>query len=656
MSTHHQDSHPPPGYEYTEIAGKNGHFRVTVCPDEPNDGSESRYVYYRVYAMDGALRSQKPYGYNPYLGRIKATSVPPPHTSASLKRVLVQVEALPDPTGRLTGLFQTKDARTVLAPNGRVDILTRTGGIGETAQTAVALVFFSATKETLNTPSTNEAVDAEDDDLPYLYYRLYNPGGEEKSVRSFNKREPALGRIKRDSIAPPRNALSVKRRIATVEGKTIYGFADLFPDLKAKKAYSSNAVVADTAGANEDDPISLVQPERHPELDNTPVLVVEAPKRSDYTRQERPTNGARFPLMSTHRIDSQSPPPSYQDISTPGKNGNFRVSLDEPNDLRQSRNSELRYVYYRVYAVDGALPCQNPCGHSPYLGRIEAKSVPPPHTSASLKRMLVQVEALPDPTGELTGLFRTKDARTVLATNEYLEILTGDIGETAQKAVALVFLTAPKKPLNTPSTDEAVRANDDDDVPYLYYRLYHPGGEEKSVRSFDAAEYSLGRVKRSTISPPRNVLSVKRRITKVEAKTIYGLADLFTDLKAKKAYSYDAVVADTAGASKDDPISLVQPECRPELYNIPVQVLEVPKRSGSTRQERPTNDFQWLSPSPGDILHTDGIGRSKYVGSRMPHAFTAVDKDGKKGYISVHPDHSKLLDEEPIISSGCSIQ
>ncbi|KAJ7469353.1 hypothetical protein B0H11DRAFT_1682519, partial [Mycena galericulata] len=169
-------------------------------------------------------------------------------------------------------------------------------------------------------------------------------------------------------------------------------------------------------------------------------------------------------------------------------------------------------VYYRVYAVDGALPCQNPCGDSLYIGRIKATSVPPPHTSASLKRALVQVEGLPDPTGDLTSLFQTKDARTAMGKNDRVDLLTGDIGATAQKALALVFLTTPKEPLNTPSTDEEGGVG----MPDLYYRLYNPGGEEASARSFDTAVPALGRIKRDSIAPPRNVLSVKRRIAKVE--------------------------------------------------------------------------------------------------------------------------------------------
>ncbi|KAJ7454635.1 hypothetical protein B0H11DRAFT_1875280 [Mycena galericulata] len=333
--------------------------------------------------------------------------------------------------------------------------------------------------------------------------------------------------------------------------------------------------------------------------------------------------------MSTHPMDSHLPP-GYEDASTRyGKNGYSRVSPEEPNDLGR-RASEPRYVYYHVYAVDGALPCQKPYGDNPYLGRIKATSVPPPHTSASLKRALVQVEGLPDPTGALTGLFQTKDARTAMGKDGRVDILTGDIGATAQTALALVFLTAPKEPLNAPSTDEEDGVGN---MPYLYYRLYNPGGEEASVRPFDTAEPALGRIKRDLISPPRNVLSVKRRIAKVEGKPIYGFADFFTDMQADNGHPSDALVADAAGASKYDPIFLVQPERRPGLLNRPVMILELP--SEPTRRysySGYSSASVWLSPSKGEILFTDGVRHLPADG--IIHVYHAVDGKGKRGYIS----------------------
>jgi len=53
-------------------------------------------------------------------------------------------------------------------------------------------------------------------------------------------------------------------------------------------------------------------------------------------------------------------------------------------------------VYYRVYTDDdGALPTQTPADRTdPYLGRIRATSITPPHTVSSLKRRLLDAEHL----------------------------------------------------------------------------------------------------------------------------------------------------------------------------------------------------------------------------------------------------------------------
>jgi hypothetical protein len=113
--------------------------------------------------------------------------------------------------------------------------------------------------------------------LGLVYYRLYNRAGEEHSVCAFDRREPALGRINRDSIPPPRNALCVKRRIARVEGKPIYKLANLFTDTKTDNPHSPTAVVDDTHGSSKEKPILMVLPERRPGLYNQPVLVVALP-------------------------------------------------------------------------------------------------------------------------------------------------------------------------------------------------------------------------------------------------------------------------------------------------------------------------------------------------------------------------------------------
>ncbi|KAJ7726313.1 hypothetical protein DFH07DRAFT_782753 [Mycena maculata] len=347
--------------------------------------------------------------------------------------------------------------------------------------------------------------------------------------------------------------------------------------------------------------------------------------------------------MSTHHTDWNAPP-HYEAVDDSGSHRESDTLLDSRKPLA----SGPRYVYYRVYALDGILRCKNDKGN-PFIGRIKATSVPLPHTVASLKRALVQAEGLPDPNGDLTGLFQTRDARTAMVMNARVDILTGDLGATAHTSVALVFLTSSKGPVCAASDDEG---DDDtgDELPLLYYRLYNRGGEERSVRSFDASEPALGRVKRESIAPPRNVLSVRRRIANVEGKPIYELADLFTDMTADNALHSDTLMDDTCGSSKENPVLIVQPEHRPGVYNRPVLIVALPSDFAVYSSHRFT---QWLSPSPGDIVHSDGVAvdRDAYSGYSR---YAALDKSGKTGY----PAHSKLLDEvsEQSSSSGCNIQ
>ncbi|KAJ7277857.1 hypothetical protein C8J57DRAFT_1465716 [Mycena rebaudengoi] len=275
MSTPRTDRSSPPRYE----AGDDSRSYTNKSDTLPSSAFEPRYVYYRVYSWDGMVHCKKKYGPSSCIGRIKATSVPPPYTVASLKRALVQAEGLPDPGGALTNLFQTRDARTAMVESAQVDIFT--GDLGATAHTAVAVVFLTTPKERLPVASDDGADDEVGDGLPPLYYRLYNRGGEERSMRHFDASEPALGRLKRESIAPPRNALSVKRRIARVEGKPIYQLADLFADTTANNPSPSGALVENISGSTMTNPILIVQPERRAGLYNRPVLVVALRTQGD---------------------------------------------------------------------------------------------------------------------------------------------------------------------------------------------------------------------------------------------------------------------------------------------------------------------------------------------------------------------------------------
>ncbi|KAJ7809851.1 hypothetical protein B0H14DRAFT_2864948 [Mycena olivaceomarginata] len=329
--------------------------------------------------------------------------------------------------------------------------------------------------------------------------------------------------------------------------------------------------------------------------------------------------------MSTHLAGWESPP----DYTTEA--GDIPPSRNLVNSLfRTVSASEPRYVYYHAYTPDGVLRCKNPLKDNPFIGRLKATS-----------RAIVQAEGLPDPAGDLTSLFETRNARNSMVSTARVDILTGDLGATVKTPIALVFIANPTPLLPVASEDE-VGDHLGNQLPPLYYRLYNRGGEEKSVRRFDANEPGLGNVKREPICPPRNALSVKHRIGEVEGKPIYQYADLFKDLQADRPLSSAGFVPDAAGSTQEHPILLVQPERRPGLYNRPVQIVALPPQP-YIRQTLSNR----LSLSVGDILQTDGITQYKPGEGNM---YTAVDKNGRKGY----SQYSKLLDEPS--SSGCSIQ
>jgi hypothetical protein len=94
-------------------------------------------VYYRIYAEDGVIPSKTsatPSDY--FLGRIKVTSVPPPHNANSLKRALAKVENV---NITHTYLFITPYDPSPMEDSLKVTIFSNTGP-GSLPQEPLALV------------------------------------------------------------------------------------------------------------------------------------------------------------------------------------------------------------------------------------------------------------------------------------------------------------------------------------------------------------------------------------------------------------------------------------------------------------------------------------------------------------------------------------
>ena len=94
-------------------------------------------VHYRIYTEDGAIPSKTPAPGDPFLGRIKARSVPPPHTAQAVKRSIAKAENIEDRTS--TSLFLTPYSQSPMRDTGKVAILNRTA-MGSTPQEPLALI------------------------------------------------------------------------------------------------------------------------------------------------------------------------------------------------------------------------------------------------------------------------------------------------------------------------------------------------------------------------------------------------------------------------------------------------------------------------------------------------------------------------------------
>ena len=95
-------------------------------------------------------------------------------------------------------------------------------------------------------------------------------------------------------------------------------------------------------------------------------------------------------------------------------------------------------VYYRIYTEDGAIPSKTSAAPGdPFIGRIKAKSVPPPHTVKTIKLRIAKVEDIKDPTS--SNLFLTPYSQSPMGGADKVAILNCTCpGSTPQEPFALV--------------------------------------------------------------------------------------------------------------------------------------------------------------------------------------------------------------------------
>lgn len=127
-------------------------------------------VHYRVYAEDGPIPSKtSTLPDDPFLGRVKAMSIAPPHTVVSIVRGLMTIENIEDSTP--ASLFLTPSSQSPMDSAGKVTILHRSGA-GFMPQEPLALVvkLSDAERSNLELPTMDE-LSRNSEHGPHVKYR-----------------------------------------------------------------------------------------------------------------------------------------------------------------------------------------------------------------------------------------------------------------------------------------------------------------------------------------------------------------------------------------------------------------------------------------------------------------------------------------------------
>ncbi|KIM78070.1 hypothetical protein PILCRDRAFT_602777 [Piloderma croceum F 1598] len=181
-----------------------------------------RYIYYRVYAENGAIPSANSvYIDDPYLGRISAELVTPPLTAVNLKRCISGMEGIDEKTA--SKLFISASSQAPMHDDCRVSIFAYPGPGCEPNEPMALVVMRSQQGRApcQRVPAEAEHILPPESTTPfktqYLYYRVYKKRRAVKSKRPADPSCPWIGRISVDSVPPPHTATSIIRCISKAE-------------------------------------------------------------------------------------------------------------------------------------------------------------------------------------------------------------------------------------------------------------------------------------------------------------------------------------------------------------------------------------------------------------------------------------------------------
>ena len=151
--------------------------------------------------------------------------------------------------------------------------------------------------------------------------------------------------------------------------------------------------------------------------------------------------------VATHTLSGRDPvrQPDKTESSLTDTLGAAKVPNYSKRRLVDSKFSPHLFVwiflvYYRIYAEDGAIPLKTPVIPGDlYLGRIKARSVPPPRTVKVVKLSIAKAENIKFEDHTSTTLFLTPYSQSPMDDADKVTIINGTgPGSTAQEPLALV--------------------------------------------------------------------------------------------------------------------------------------------------------------------------------------------------------------------------
>ncbi|KAJ7491858.1 hypothetical protein B0H11DRAFT_2008137 [Mycena galericulata] len=244
-------------------------------------------------------------------------------------------------------------------------------------------------------------------------------------------------------------------------------------------------------------------------------------------------SGSLANSVSTRTVSS---PPSYRSAPLPPLPAPPPLSLVTAPDYA---------VHYRIYTPSGAVPVKAAASRpDPFVGRILARSVPPPHLASMLKRRILAAEGLPDRTisveespkaqlvspssRSLPSAPSSVSSRTSLSGTRRLSRLFGSVPSPNGKLVRRSsVLRADSTSLASPSSTTS------------------PSDYRSSTYSYGSSSYQ------SSPSPP----SPYQSITSTSGTQIY--ASMYDSEPMRDDAAVELTGGGRHGASSDNPLAIV---------------------------------------------------------------------------------------------------